>query len=167
MPLPQRKSPRLKDYDYASSGGYFVTICTYERKCVFGEIANQQMELNVFGTIVHEQWKQTGILRDNVQLDAFVVMPNHVHGIILITSTNNNLRDMMHHVPTPRKFSKPIANSLSAIVGSFKAAVTRQIRRLPETPDHPIWQSRYHDHIIRSLPDLNRIRAYVRANPAG
>lgn len=168
MPYPQRKSPRLQDYDYASSGGYFVTICTHQRQHLFGKVVDDAMVVNDWGRVVQDEWSRTAELRDYVELDAFVVMPNHIHGVIVIVSDDEG-RGMMHHAPTtnpPREFGKPVARSLSTIVRAFKASVTRQINRMPNRPDHPIWQRNYYDHVIRDEPDLNRIREYVQSNPA-
>lgn len=159
--LYHRKSLRLQGYDYTQSGAYFVTICAHHRLHLFGEIQNGEMLLSSMGNIVYEQWCQTGILRDYVELDMFVIMPNHVHGIIMILNTemeSDNLAD--------REFSRPIAKSLSTIIGAFKASVTRHVNRLPNTPDHPIWQRNFHDHIIRNSDDLDRLREYVLYNPA-
>src|SRR5215217_2511279 len=80
-----RKRIRLPDYDYAQQGMYFLTICTAERRCVLGTIADSELLLNDWGKIVEEEWQQTGVLRANVQLDAYVVMPNHFHGVLIIT----------------------------------------------------------------------------------
>ncbi len=103
-------------------------------------------------------------------LDAFVVMPNHLHGVILIER-----RGMARHAPTnpderhdpiEHTFSHPIAGSLPVIVGAFKAAVSKRIHRLPHPSEHPLWQRGYHDHIIRDEGDLNRIQEYILNNPA-
>ncbi|MBE7511262.1 MAG: transposase [Anaerolineales bacterium] len=171
-----RRSIRLKHYDYAQNGAYFVTICTHERRCFFGTIRDGEMMVNAWGQIVIEEWEQTAILRPNVALDAFVVMPNHVHGIIVMVDDG---RGMMHHAPTDhaptqppdhappkREFSKPIAQSLSTIIGTFKAAVTRRINRLPNASGHSIWQRNYYEHIIRNDDDLIRIREYIETNPS-
>ena len=89
MPLDSdkhdRRSTRLDGYDYAQEGAYFVTICTQHRECLFGEVIEDRVELNPYGEIVRDEWLQTAIVRPYVLLDAFVVMPNHVHGIIVIT----------------------------------------------------------------------------------
>jgi putative transposase len=170
--MHDRRSIRLKDYDYTQAGAYFVTICTHERRCLFGGITGGAMVINALGKIVQEEWEQTAVLRANVELDAFVIMPNHIHGIIVIVVDG---RGMMHHAPTTniadqpaqRKFAKPIANSLSSIVGTFKAAVTRRINISPDAPDYPIWQRNYHEHIIHNQNSLDHIRSYVAANPSG
>lgn len=120
------------------------------------------MVKNSWGIVVQEEWEQTAILRATISLDAFVVMPNHIHGIVVIDA----VEDMARHGPTPttRHFAKPIAGSLSTIVGGFKSAATKRINRLREERT-PLWQGRYHEHIIRSETDLNRIRAYIEINP--
>lgn len=155
-----RRSMRLKNYDYTQSGAYFVTVCTHKHWHLFGDIIDSEMHLNQWGEIVAQEWTRTGILRRRVlELDAFVIMPNHFHGIIVLTNPS----------PTPapqRQLGRPISNSLSTIVGAFKAAVTRQINRLQAKPDHPIWQINFYDHIIRSETELNNIRAYIENNPA-
>jgi len=157
-----RRSNRLQHYDYTQNGAYFVTICSYERKCIFGKITDDHMILNECGQIVEEEWEQTAILHPKIELDAFVVMPNHIHGIIVIIDDG---KGMIHHAPTRREFSKPIANSLSSIVGGFKAAVTRRINRLPHPSSSPIWQRNYHEHIIRNEVSLNYLRQYIAHNP--
>jgi REP element-mobilizing transposase RayT len=87
-----RRSIRLKDYDYTQEGAYFVTLCTYQRECLFGEVNEHGiMVANTLGQIVEEEWIQTAILRPYIELDAFVVMPNHVHSIIVITSAPNSV----------------------------------------------------------------------------
>jgi putative transposase len=168
--MHNRRSIRLKDYDYRQNGTYFVTICSHERLCLFGSVIDGEMALNDWGRITQTCWSEIPAHYPIVELDVFVVMPNHVHGIIVITGDDDNRRGMNYHAPTndhtPRAFSKPVANSLSSIVGTFKAAVTRHINRLPDVPDHPIWQRNYHDHIIRNDNTLNTIRTYVDNNPA-
>ena len=82
--VQHRRSIRLRDYDYSEEGGYFVTICTHNKECVFGEIANEEMNLNEIGKIVYEEWLKTPNMRPNVKLEKFVVMPNHLHGIIIL-----------------------------------------------------------------------------------
>lgn len=141
--FPQRKSPRLKGYDYSQSGGYFVTICTYERYYFFGDVLNGEMQYDPIGQIAMDCWQEIPEHHPTVELDYCVVMPNHVHGILVL---NDN---------SPK---------LGTIIGTYKAAVTRKVREL-QILDR-IWQSGYYDHIIHDEPDLNRIREYVFYNPA-
>lgn len=106
----RRRSIRLKDYDYARNGAYFVTVCAYNHQCLFGEIVNGKMQLKDFGQIVYEEWLRTDKLRPNVVLDVFVVMPNHFHAILIIDS-----RGVLPYAPPPPQISvpphKPLAQS--------------------------------------------------------
>jgi REP element-mobilizing transposase RayT len=163
--MHHRRSIRLQGYDHTQNGAYFVTICAYQKVCLFGRILDGEMLMNDWGKIVQQEWEKTTVLRPSVELDAFVVMPNHVHGIIVISHDDMDGRGMMHHAPTRREFPKPIANSLSSIGGAFKAAVTRRINQ-STAPGHPIWQRNYYQHIIRIEESLNAIRMYVTNHPA-
>ncbi len=168
-----RRSIRLKDYDYTQNGAYFVTICTHDKRCTFGQVVDGAMVVNEWGRIVQACWDEIPAHYPMVELDAFVVMPNHVHGVIMIINDAGRgmachapANDTTCHAPAKREFSKPIAGSLPTIVGAFKSAVTKYINRLPDAPDHPIWQRNYYEHIIRDEKSLNQIRAYVFNNPA-
>ncbi len=162
-----RRSIRLRGYDYASPGGYFVTICTLDKVCLFGEVSEGRMYLNARGRIALRMWNATPVHFPHVTLDAFVAMPNHVHGIIAIVEDNR--RDAACRVPTTdgiRAFGKPQAGSLSTIVRSYKSAVTRHINRAQGTPGATAWQSRFYEHVLRGRRDLERIRHYIARNPA-
>lgn len=157
----RRRSIRLKDYDYTQNGAYFVTICTIQRYEWFGEIRDDSMNLNPVGRIVQDCWLQISDHFPHVELDEFVVMPNHLHGILVITHDSG----ARHVVPLQSAaFAQPIAGSLPTIIRSFKAAVTKQINR-SHLPSERIWQRNYYEHIIRSEMSLNAIRQYIRANP--
>jgi REP element-mobilizing transposase RayT len=157
----RRRSIRLDDYDYTQSGAYFVTICTHDRKCLFGSVVDDDMLLNAWGG-VQACWATIPGHYPAVELDALVIMPNHLCGIIVI---GDDGRSMIHHAPK-REFGKPIPQSLAGIVGTFKAAVTRHIRRLPDAPEHPVWQRNYYEYIIRDAASLDAIRAHILHNPA-
>ncbi len=160
-----RRSIRLPEYDYTQPGAYFVTICTYRRACLFGHIAGGVMRLNAFGEIVREEWFRTAQVRPNVELyePEFVIMPNHIHGIIWITETVGARR---RRAPTVERFGRPVPGSLPTIVRAFKSAVTRRINILRGTPGAPVWQRNYWEHVIRNERALNAIRRYILANPA-
>jgi putative transposase len=143
----QRKSPRLKGYDYSQAGAYFVTICTEGRQHLFGEIENSAMQLSEVGKLCIERWDDLPNHFPSIELDGFVVTPNHVHGVLLLTDIH------------PEK--KP---NLSTIISSYKAAVTRHVHRL-NLLEGQIWQHRFNDHIIRNDHSLNYIRNYVATNP--
>ena len=170
----QRKSIRLKEYDYAAIGYYFITICTHLRECLFGEIINEKMVLNRNGKIIHTEWLKTPVIRPNVRLDEFVIMPNHLHGILVIEYSMNrdngcNGRGVMHYTPTEIQTEIPHLRSPSQTIGSivrgFKSAVTKQINGIRNTPGYPIWQRNYYERIIRNDRELFNIRQYIISNP--
>lgn len=163
-----RKSPRLPDYDYSQAGVYFVTICTAQREHLFGEIRDSEVIHSPMGKIAVQCWQDIPQHFPTIEIDLFVVMPNHVHGLVVINENSVpsvGTRYISSSSPKLRANGvKP--QSLGAIVGSYKAAVTRQIRHiLTETSSH-IWQGRYHDHIIRNEQGLNQLREYILNNPA-
>lgn len=168
-PLPQRKSPRLQGYDYSQSGAYFVTICTHLRDYLFGDVVEDDMVLSEAGKIAHNHLGQLSSFWETIETDYFVVMPNHVHGIVVITDgmyavpTNDTRADVgTRYIASDAR--KPA--SLGTIIGTYKAAVTREIRRLTNDPHMIVWQGRYHDHIIRNENSLHDIRHYMLTNPA-
>ena len=150
-------SARLPGWDYASPGYYFVTIVTHGRIPYFGDIADGKMRLSPIGEIVADEWRKTPRIRPNVQLDEWVVMPNHIHGIIVINPTDDR------GVSTPTKNQKWKPNSLGSIINQFKSTCTKRIRAMgyPEFA----WQSRFYDHIIRDEKSLQQIRTYICSNP--
>jgi REP element-mobilizing transposase RayT len=158
-----RRSVRLKGYDYAGSGAYFVTICTQNHECLFGEIRDGRMILNDAGRMVQSLWDELPRHFPNVELDTFVVMPNHVHGIIWIIDVG---RGTACRAPTVERFGQPVAHSLPTIIRSFKSAVTKCVNAQRGTPGLPIWQRNYYEHIIRNDDELNRICEYIVNNPA-
>jgi len=170
---PNRQSIRLRGWDYTSPGWYFATINTHHGTHRFGTIINGRMVLNPIGKIAEEEWRKSGTLRANIELDEFVIMPNHVHGLVRILAGSN-------HRPAPKpQFGKPIAGALGTFIGAYKAAVSREINRRGEgfdasnpSPDastpplrDPIWQRNYWDVIVRDATALANIRRYIRENP--
>ena len=155
-----RRSVRLKNYNYAESGAYFVTIVARNRQCIFGDVVDRKIELNKFGHILVEEWKRSKDLRQEIDLDAFVVMPNHIHGVVIMI---NHDVGATGRSPFP---SGPAKRSLGAFVGGFKSPVTTRINQLRGTPGIPIWQRNYYEHVIRDEESLNRIRQYIVDNPA-
>ena len=156
-----RRSIRLGGYDYSRDGGYFVTVCAENRECLFGSIADGAMSLNTFGDIVASEWLKTPVLQPNVILDEFVVMPDHFHGIVLITTC----RGVLQYAPTNAVLRSP-SQTAGAIVRGWKGAVAKKINEARCTPGAPVWQRNYYDHIIRNEQDLDAIRAYIVNNPA-
>lgn len=162
-PIHRRHSFRLQEYDYTQPGAYFVTICVHKHEWLFGYIQDSEMILNKFGQIVHEEWFKTGEIRENVILHPheFVIMPNHVHGIIWLDDVGERRR----RTPTIERFGKPVSGSIPTIVRAFKSAATKRINELRNTPGAPVWQRNYYEHIIRDDDSLRRIREYILYNP--
>ena len=155
--LHHRKAIRLPGYDYSQAGEYFVTICTKDREHVFGSIEAGRMVLNRFGGIVEWCWKDLPNHYPFVQIDAFVIMPDHVHGIIVITEPDP-VREGSEPSPTRRY-------PLSEIVRSFKTFSARRINECRGTQGVSVWQRNYFEHIIRDDRSLERIREYILSNP--
>jgi putative transposase len=164
--FPKRKSPRLQGYDYSQSGAYFVTICTYQRAHLFGDIREDAMHLNPIGEIACQRWQAIPHHHSNAELDLFVIMPNHMHGIIILTDEVGTRPASSAATLRDNRPQRVQSGSLSIIIGSYKSGTTRRIRVHLRTPGRIVWQGRYHDHIIRSPADLDRIREYVLNNPA-
>ena len=162
-----RRSIRLKGYDYTQAGAYFVTICTKDRACLFGDVADSVMRLNQMGHIVRQCWLAIPEHFPHVLLDEFVVMPNHVHGIIVIMATHDvgATRASPLQDDTPTRPRGPQRQSVASIVGSFKSAATKRINEHRGTPGAPVWQRDYFEHIIRNDESLNRTREYILNNP--
>ena len=163
--LHRHRSIRLRDYDYAHAGAYFITACTHARQCIFGEIIGGIMQLSDFGAAAQECWRAIPEHSPYVDLDAFIVMPNHVHGIVTITVGARHAVPLHNATSVPAAFGKPLAGSLATIVGSFKSATTKRVNELRGTPAAPVWQRNYHEHVIRNDRDLDRIRQYITENP--
>ncbi len=162
-----RRSIRLKGYDYAQAGAYFVTIVTAGRQCLFGEITGAEMRLSPFGEIVSKEWRRTPEIRHGVELGAFVVMPNHFHAILVFSSDAPcGASDVGATRRSPLRPRGPSPRSLGALMAGFKSSVTKQINILRATPNVAVWQRNYYEHIIRNEKDWDRIHRYIESNPA-
>ena len=153
-----RRSIRLKGYDYSQKGVYFIIVCAHKQQCLFGDIVNGKTHLNKYGRIVKEQWLLSSEVRSEIELDVFVIMPNHFHGIVIISNTNTvgaNGRSPLQMKP----------RSLSSLMAGFKSSVTSRINHWRNMPSVPVWQRSYYEHIIRSEDELNSIREYIINNP--
>ncbi len=160
--IHHRRSIRLNDYDYSQAGAYFLTICTWNREHLFGEIDSGNMSLNEYGEIVKQEWLRTGIIRANVRTDYFIIMLNHFHGILMVS---DDRRGTLQRAPTPEQFGKPVSNSIPTIVRLFKSTTTKQINQTRNSLGRAVWQRNYYEHIVRSEPELNKIREYIVNNP--
>lgn len=164
--IHHRRSLRLKGYDYRQAGAYFLTICTHERACVFGDVMNGVMVLNDAGLLVQDEWHKLVERFPHLFLDAFVVMPNHVHSIIHVGAQFIAPSDMVEnaaHSKTADSSAMNRAPTVGNIVRTFKAASTRRVRQ--GVLDTFAWQRNYYEHIIRNDQALSRIREYITNNP--
>jgi putative transposase len=175
IPNKQRRSIRLKGYDYTQPGAYFITICAHQRAHVFGEVVDGEMKLNRWGEIARAEWFKTAELRPNVELhkEEFVVMPNHAHGIIWLVQNVGALRrnaplenySVSNEQAEQRSAPTVKAGSLGAIVRAYKSAATYAINKLENSRGAVVWQRNYYEHVIRNEKELNAIAQYIHCNP--
>jgi REP element-mobilizing transposase RayT len=177
--IHHRRSIRLTNYDYFQVGAYFITICTTNRECLFWHVGaycetpglTTSPPLNDLGRIVEEEWRRTPAVRPHIELDAFVVMPNHFHAIVVITPGNNTsaerpeVRGVYQYTPTKDRARSP-SQTIGAVVRGFKSAVTTRVNASRGAPGFPLWQRNYYEHVIRNETDLTRVRDYIANNPA-
>lgn len=162
-------SIRAQWWDYGWNGAYFITICTQNREQYFGEIQNNKMILSHVGIIADLLWHQIPNHHKNVKLGDFVVMPNHIHGILIIDKKLNNANIVetghalsLSEKPGSQRFQNIGKNTISSIVGSYKSAVTKHANRLGYTHQ---WQKLFYDNIIRDNNQYQRISDYIVSNP--
>ena len=170
------ESTRLQHWDYGRNASYFITICTKKRLYHFGDILYDQIQLSKIGKIAYSCWQEIPIHFPFVKLGSFVVMPNHVHGIVMIHKTDNkhenadpvetqdfaSLRSLAKPNSPQNRFG-PQSKNLASIIRGFKIGVTKNARQI--NPDFA-WQPRYHDHIIRNKKDHQNVSKYIINNPA-
>ena len=177
----RRRSIRLTGYDYSHSGAYFVTVCTYHREHLFGKISDEEMILNTYGKIILNQWHGISHHYQNVQLDQFQVMPDHVHGIVFILDEcgrgrakhsgfgfGESFKDQTENASPLQDLDRPRGTkpgSLSSIMQNFISVTTRKINRIRKSPGARLWQRNFYEHIIRNDNELNKIRDYICYNP--
>jgi len=166
-----RRSIRLRGYDYAAAGAYFITICTYGPERLFGAVDGDAVRLNQYGLVAREEWLRSAAHRPEIELYAFVVMPNHVHGIVIITDDAVGAQRVAPPRVTPlpeTNAQRPAAyrppGSLGSFVAGFKMAVTKRINLLRGTPGVRAWQRNYYERIIRDDDEAARIHAYIYDN---
>jgi REP element-mobilizing transposase RayT len=167
-----RRSIRLKGYDYTQAGAYYVTLCTKARQCLFGDVVKGEMRLNSLGHIAFTCWQAIPNHFPHVELDAFVVMPNHLHGILVISDTDERARHCRApttkqcHIPKTEQFGKPVPGSIPTVIRSYKGAVTKRINLICDTKSTSlIWQRDLYEHINRDEESIDNIRQYIVANP--
>jgi putative transposase len=167
-----RRSIHLKGYDYSQEGAYYVTIVAWHREFLFGEVVNGEMILSKYGLVAKQQWEKLPKRFPNIDLGAYVIMPNHMHGIIQIINgrgSAGNLSDpddeSSRRAPTHEQFQKPIKGSIPTIIRSYKSAVSYRINLMRRTDGVPVWQRNYYEHVIRSEKDLQNKTDYIESNP--
>jgi len=168
-----RRSIRLPAWDYRNAGAYFVTIVTHGRECLFRD--------SVIRRIVETMWKQIPVHFPHVALDEWVVMPNHIHGILIIadtackgeafpadpfTSGATCDEETSNDSHLPGNASPLRSGSVGAVVGNFKSLTSRRVNRIRHTPGIPLWQRNYYERVVRNEQELNAIRQYIINNPA-
>jgi REP element-mobilizing transposase RayT len=157
--IHNRHSIRLSGYDYAQPGAYFLTINTHKKEHLFGRVVDGVVQLSPVGEITQEQWLKIPDHFSNVVLDAFVIMPNHLHGILVITEGEGGAGRAL-----PERLGSQ-SGSIPAIVQNFKSITSRKINKQLETPGPTIWHRNYYEHVIRDEEDFDRIVVYIRENP--
>jgi len=162
----ERKKLRLKDYDYSQEGYYFITILIKDRECIFGKILNEKLILNEYGVIAEKYWKEIPDHYIYIDIDEFIIMPNHIHGIIVINYEHQS-SVMVGHCPTitikKTKKSNEKYGKLSRIINAYKNMVTKSIKGIKPEINFK-WHRSFYDHIIREEKDLNNIRHYIKYN---
>ncbi len=158
-PKYHRRSIRLPEYDYSQEGAYYVTMCTQERKYVFGEISDGKMDLNKYGKIVDQFWQDIVERYDGIVLDTFVIMPNHVHAIIII------IGDAICRGEVTSPLRKPRKHTIGQVLAYYKYQTTKIINQINDSPGRRVWQRNYYEHIIRNEKTLNKMREYICNNP--
>lgn len=168
---PNRQTIRLKQHDYTSECSYFITICTHNRSHLFGDIINGRVVLNDTGKMAHRCWLQIRDHFPNTKIDEFIIMPNHIHGIIHMhpvpnVGANDDSRGWRANDDSPlrnRRWENGTSNSIGSIVRGFKIGVTKFVRQ--RNPEFVVWQRNYWEHIIRDKNQHYRIRQYIINNP--
>lgn len=176
----RRRSIRLQGHDYSAAGAYFLTICTQDRVCVLGHITGGEVMLSPFGETASEVWLQVPLKYQNVELDEFVVMPNHIHGIVAITDSDVGAVGAVHELPLPGSsggaagaiHELPLQSRqerrrmlIPRVVGYFKMNSGKRINEQRGTPGAAVWQRNYYEHVVRNERELNAIRQYIDDNP--
>ncbi len=154
----RRKDIRIPEFDYSQPGAFFVTIVTKDRKTLFGQVDNGKMVLNNVGKLAEEVWLALPTHFPNVELGEWVIMPNHIHGIISINV------EATHASPLPRISKGPAPGSIGSIIGSFKSVVTKRVHQISKNTNNNLWQRNYYEHIIRNERDCQSIYDYIIAN---
>ena len=145
-----RGTIRLQGYDYAQPGAYYITLCTCDKMPLFGNVSGSKVTLNGFGKIADQEWKGSETMRKEITLDEYVIMQNHLHGIVWIRE------GVAEHTSTP----------IGSMIRGYKSMVTKRINALRKSAGRPVWQRNYWERIIRNTAELEKFQTYIRNNPA-
>lgn len=158
--LPIRKRIRLREFGYGGHFAYYITICAFQKRLLFGSCDGERVTLNELGQLVQSSWLETQALRPEAELDEFIVMPNHMHAIVSLTSEDPD------NDPAGRPAAvSPMEKPLFRVVGGFKSHVTSVWRAMKNDATLQVWQVRFNDRVIRTERELLHEREYIRANP--
>ena len=174
--IHHRRSIRIKNYDYSQSGAYFITICTQNREFLFGEITDGEMVFHEYGVIACNEWNKLPTRFPNIELDFFQIMPNHIHGIIIVGATlavAQNVGATLAVAQHTRAGASPApttttTTTIGDIVGAYKSLVSNECLKIFKSKGEymgKFWQRNYYEHIIRDDDQLNQIREYIQNNP--
>ena len=165
-PAIQRRSLRLRNYDYSQSGAYFVTLCVQNKICLLGDISEGILNLNTCGQLTRDAWLWLARQYAYVALDEFVVMPNHLHGILIIDSRRGGSRTAFQDAEGRSRTAPRKTKPLGSLIAAFKTVSAKSVNTQRFTPGAALWQRNYYEHVIRNETDLARIREYIQNNPA-
>jgi putative transposase len=161
----QRRSIRIPSYDYTQPGAYFITVVTNQRACILSQIGDGLTNLSPVGRLVEQEWLRLPLRFSHTHLDVYTVMPNHLHGIIVIDQDPSGGETRHGQYPaTAEAFAKPVPGSIPTMIRSFKSATTSQYRKLNRSHE-VLWQRNYFERVIRNDGEWQRIRDYILANP--
>jgi putative transposase len=162
--LPTRRSIRLPGFDYSQIGQYFVTVCTFDMRCIFGRIEDRRVSLSRVGEIANDLWLEIPQHFQGVTVDPFIVMPNHLHGIITITGRARHAVPL-HEEHNPEAFRRPVEGSVPTIIRSYKSAVTKCVREAVAGSAIKVWQSNYFERVLRHGKEFGDASRYILENP--
>jgi putative transposase len=172
-PTHRSRTIRIRDYDDTQGGAYFITISTRDRECLWGKVINGMVQLNEMGRLVESVWLQNALVRPDIELDAYVAMPNHFHAIFFIHESpgvpgaTHRVAPTKNSSSAPGKTGRPTGpkpRSVGAVMAQFKSLVTKRINDTRQYRGGPVWQRNYYEHVIRDEESLNRIREYIATN---
>ena len=164
--IHHRRSIRLKAHNYAGGGVYYITLATEGRRRLFGAAINGCMVLNDAGRMVRDEWLKSAEIRDEIALDEWVLMPDHFHAIVSIRSRAGDPPVGKKEGDPPVAPTGPVPKSLGALIAGFKSAAGKRINQMRQTPGAVVGHRNYYEHIVRDDADMDRIRRYIRDNPA-